>query len=282
MYVGDRWEKPDALRQGDYIYLPMSFNGNVPVIDDYYQDWDFNLEEGTWRPFDYSKNLALNKTATASSVNGSNTAGNAIVSSTYMNFTDKRWESAASDPQWIRVDLGSAMDVNRVILKWHENAGKSFKIQVSNDASTWNDVYSTEKGGSRTVTDVTFDRTKARYVRMNGTRRTGSKGYSLFDFMILNDSDVTSTMNYRSTSASKPSLNWNNSLVSYYLPLPSRIKLEVFDFSGKSIGVLVNGYQNAGNHNVAFPETRAAGLYLIRLQDGVNNHVSTRIIGTKN
>ncbi|MBN1759338.1 MAG: discoidin domain-containing protein [Chitinispirillaceae bacterium] len=280
MYVGDRWEKPDPRREGDYIWLPVTFDGDKPVIN-YHQDWDLNLEAGTWRPFDYSRNLALHKTATASSENGSNSAENAIDSSTFMNYIDRRWESSSSDPQWIMVDLGTAIEINRVILKWHENAGRSFTIQVSNDASTWDDVYSTDKGGSRTVTDVTFERTAVRYVRMYGTRRTGRNGYSLFDFMILNDGDATSTANCRPTSASKPSLNWNNFLVSYHLPLASPIKLEVFDFSGKSIGVLVNGYQNAGSHNVVFPATTAAGLYLIRLQEGVNNRVSTRIIGIR-
>lgn len=277
MYVGDRWQKPDALRQGDYIMLPVTFDGDEPIVD-YYQDWDFNLETGTWRPFDYGRNLALHKTATASSVNGSNSAANAIDSSTYMDFTDSRWESESNDPQWIMVDLESAMEVNRVILKWHEDASRSFTIQVSNDASTWDDVYSTDIGGSRSVTDVTFERTTARYVRMYGTGRTGRNGYSLFDFMILNDDDATSTVNRRSTSASKPSLGWNNYSVSYYLPLASRIKLEVFDFSGKSIGVLVDGYQNAGNNSVAFPALTATGLYLVRLQEGVNNRVSTRVI----
>jgi hypothetical protein len=192
MYAGDRWEKPDPRREGDYVWLPVTFDGDAPVVD-YYQDWDINMEAGTWRPFDYSKNLALNKTASSSSANGANTADNAVDASTYMDYTDTRWESAASDPQWIMVDLGSEMDINRVILKWHENAGRSFEIQVSNDASTWDDVFDTDIGGSRSVTDVTFDRTTVRYVRMYGTKRTSQNGYSLFDFMILNDDDAAST-----------------------------------------------------------------------------------------
>jgi hypothetical protein len=85
------------------------------------------------------------------------------------------------------VDLGSAMEINRVILKWYTDYGKAFSIQVSTDSTTWTDVYSTTTGASYSVTDVTFAKTTARYVRMNGTKRGNQNGYSLFAFMVLND-----------------------------------------------------------------------------------------------
>ena len=66
MYAGDRWIKNQG-RQGDYVWLPLEFDGDVPSLN-YYQDWDLNLSAGTWRKFDSSRNLALGKTATASSV----------------------------------------------------------------------------------------------------------------------------------------------------------------------------------------------------------------------
>jgi hypothetical protein len=185
MYAGDRWIKTD-LRQGDYPWLPLEFNGTAPTLN-YYQDWDLNIGAGTWRKFDPARNLASGKTATASSVNGSNTANNVTDAATYLNYTSTRWESAASDPQWIMVDLGAATEIDRAILKWHTNYGKAFKIQVSTDGTAWTDVYSTTIGASYSVTDVTFSKTSARYVRMYGTQRGTTNGYSLFDFMVLND-----------------------------------------------------------------------------------------------
>jgi hypothetical protein len=185
MYAGDRWIK-NRGRQGDYVWLPLEFNGEVPILN-YYQDWDLDLSAGTWKPFDGSRNLALGKTVTASSVNGTNVANNATDATTYLNYTDTRWESEPGDPQWIRVDLGAQTEVNRVILKWHANNGKAFKIQVSNDATAWTDVYSTDQGGSYSVTDVAFHTTATRYVRMYGTQRGTQNGYSLFDFMVLRD-----------------------------------------------------------------------------------------------
>jgi len=90
---------------------------------------------------------------------------------TSQNYINSHWDSAASDPQWIMVDLGAAKAVNRVILKWNANAAKEFKIQTSTDGTAWTDVFSTTKGASYSVTDETFPATTARYVRMYGTAR---------------------------------------------------------------------------------------------------------------
>jgi hypothetical protein len=205
MYCGDRWIHT-AARQGDYPWLPIEFDGDTPILN-YYQDWDINLTTGTWRKFDSARNLALNKTATASSVDGTNVAANVTAPKTYENYINFRWESAPSDPQWIMVDLGAQTEINRVILKWHTNFAKEFEIQVSTDATAWTDVYSTSQGASYSVTDENFKTTSARYVRMYGTQRgtppdigRGGRrgvqpatqpatqgGYSLFDFMVLKD-----------------------------------------------------------------------------------------------
>jgi hypothetical protein len=79
------------------------------------------------------------------------------------------------------------VEIDRVILKWYTDYGKSFKIQTSTDSTTWTDAYSTTVGASYSVTDVTFAKTTARYVRMNGTQRGNANGYSLFAFMVLDD-----------------------------------------------------------------------------------------------
>ena len=271
MYCGDRWEKPDPRREGDYVWLPMTFNSAVPVVN-YYQDWEINLEAGTWRPFDYRRNLAMRRTATASSVNGANIANNVTDSATYLNYTNTRWESAASDPQWIMVDLGSAKSINRVILKWHENFGKAFKIQLSADAVVWSDVYSTTKGASRSVTDVTFGNISARYVRMYGTQRGTANGYSLFDFMVLKDS-LDSPVKIGTPKSGKAPIfpsstlltEAGNGMISYFLPIATLIKLDVFDMRGKRVTTLAEGFKQAGRYEIDASEKIGKGLHAFRL-----------------
>jgi hypothetical protein len=171
MFAGDRWTKnlPQG-RNGDYIWLPMEFDGDAPTVN-YYQDWDVNLSTGTWRKFDPSRNLAMGKTATASSDDGTNVARHVTDPKTYQDYINTRWESAPGDTQWIMVDLGAPMDINRVILKWNTNAARDFKIQTSTNAAGWTDVFSTTQGSSYTVTDESFKTTTARYVRMYATQR---------------------------------------------------------------------------------------------------------------
>jgi hypothetical protein len=193
LFDADRW-LPTGGFQGDYVWLPLRFdNGVIPNLI-YYQDWDMNVAAGTWRVFDRStRDLALGKTATASTTNGANAAANVTKATTYQNYTATRWESAAGDSEWIMVDLGSAMAIDRVILKWNTNYGKAFKIQASSDSKNWADVYSTTLGAPYSVTDVSFDQATARYVRMNGTQMGTANGYSLFAFMVLSDHGGTAS-----------------------------------------------------------------------------------------
>jgi hypothetical protein len=156
MFVGDRWVKDAAAgRNGDYVWLPMEFDGNNPVLN-YYQDWELNIATGTWRKFDPTRNLAAGKPVTASSVAGGNVAKHVTDPTTYADYVNTHWDSGAGDPQWISVDLGAATDINRVILKWNVNAAKEFKIQTSLDGAAWTDVYGDSQGSSSMVTDESF------------------------------------------------------------------------------------------------------------------------------
>jgi hypothetical protein len=123
------------------------------------------------------RNLALNRPAYASS-----TASGEPISVTDEN-SDTRWASKESDNQWIYVDLGKVSTVNGVGLNWEEAYGKSFKIQVSDDAQTWQDVYTTTEGrvGKQRID---FDDVNGRYVRMLGVERGSGWGYSLWDFAV--------------------------------------------------------------------------------------------------
>ena len=95
-----------------------------------------------------------------------------------------RWGSSFSDNQWIKVDLGSVQTVARVILRWESAYGRSYRIEVSNDNSTWRTVWSTTTGNGGTD-NAAFAATTARYVRMAGVARGTSYGYSLYELEIF-------------------------------------------------------------------------------------------------
>jgi len=124
-------------------------------------------------------NVALNKTATASSVEAVGTpAADAVDGS-----TGTRWSSAFSDPQWLEVDLGSAQNICAVSLNWEAAYATAFQIQVSADNTNWTTIYSTTTGtgGIQNLTGLSGT---GRYIRMYGTARATPYGYSLWEFAV--------------------------------------------------------------------------------------------------
>ena len=97
-----------------------------------------------------------------------------------------RWSSAFSDPQWIAVDLGAVYPINHVVLNWETAYGKAYKIEVSTDGTTWNQMFS-ETNGNGGIDDISFAPASARYVRMLGVQRGTPYGYSLWEIEVYGD-----------------------------------------------------------------------------------------------
>ncbi|CAN7540373.1 OmpL47-type beta-barrel domain-containing protein [Paenibacillus sp. LjRoot56] len=127
----------------------------------------------------YGINLALDRPVTASSSKtAALVAGNAVDGR-----TTTRWGSNYTDNEWIYTDLGSMKTVSRVRLNWETAYGKEYKIQVSDNAVDWTDVYNTNIGNGG-IDDISFSATSARYVRMLGIKRGTGYGYSLWEFEV--------------------------------------------------------------------------------------------------
>jgi beta-glucosidase-like glycosyl hydrolase len=96
-----------------------------------------------------------------------------------------RWSSQFSDPQWLRVDLGSTVAIDRVVLTWEAAHASAFQIQTSPNGSDWSNIYSTTTaaGGTQDLS-VTGS---GRYVRMLGTARATGWGYSLWEFQVYGE-----------------------------------------------------------------------------------------------
>jgi len=145
-----------------------------------YSLWEFSVYgTGSSGGGSCTNNAALNKTATASSVENAGTPASAAVDGN----TGTRWSSGFSDPQWLQVDLGTAQTICGVTLNWEAAYGKAYQIQTSNDGTTWTSIYSTTTGAGG-VENLTVNGS-GRYVRMYGTARATAYGYSLWEFAVL-------------------------------------------------------------------------------------------------
>ena len=144
-----------------------------------YSLWEFQVFGTTGStPTCGTGNAAQGRPAAASSTENAGTPASAA----FDGNAGTRWSSQFSDPQWIRVDLGSTQTICRVTLQWEAAYARSFQIQVSADASAWTTIHSTTTatGGTQTI-PVTGS---GRYVRVNGTVRATAYGYSLWEFAV--------------------------------------------------------------------------------------------------
>lgn len=130
-------------------------------------------------------NAALNK----ASLSSSNETNNNLSGQAFDGNGATRWSSAYQDNQWIYVNLGSVQDICGVTLQWEAAYAKSFRIEVSGDATTWTPIYSTTTGAGGTQTLSVTGR--GQYVRMFGLTRAIAAGFSLFEFSVNTGTNVT-------------------------------------------------------------------------------------------
>jgi len=123
--------------------------------------------------------LSKDKPATASSAENQSFLASNVVDGKI----NTRWSSEFFDPQWVYIDLGKIHTIEAVRLEWEAAYAKGYKIQVSDNASEWKTVYSTENGTGGTEEKMDLN-TSGRYVRMYGTTRGTKYGYSLWEFEV--------------------------------------------------------------------------------------------------
>ena len=152
-----------------------------------------------------AQNLALNKSVTVSSEESGVLLATNAVDGDY----NTRWSSDFSDPQWIHIDLQDKYSVDRVVIHWEAAYANQFQIQVSSDETNWTTVY-TETNGNGGEDVITFSAQIAQFVRILGTQRATSYGYSIYEFEVyqqVSDDDATLS-----------SISINNSPISGFSP----------------------------------------------------------------
>ena len=135
--------------------------------------------------------LSQGRPATASSSEGAGYAAPLAVDGN----AGTRWASArtgnaaSDDDQWVRVDLGATSAVTSVELVWEGAYAKSYRVEVSDDATTWRTLASTTTGAGGTERFTVSG--SGRYVRMKGITRAGGYGYSLWEMRVYGTAGAT-------------------------------------------------------------------------------------------
>jgi flagellar hook assembly protein FlgD len=67
--------------------------------------------------------------------------------------------------------------------------------------------------------------------------------------------------------------------ISYSLPESERVRLTIYDLSGRRVAELADGFQSAGNHTVSWNASNmASGIYIYRLRAGGSTFTKKMIL----
>ncbi|MFD6150548.1 discoidin domain-containing protein [Streptomyces sp. NPDC060243] len=124
------------------------------------------------------QNLAQGRTATASSESNAEQGAAKAVDGDM----GTRWSAGPAADSWLQVDLGAEHSLSEVQLAWEDSYAKGYKLQGSTDGRTWRDL-ATRTNGSGGTEKIPVSGS-ARYVRMQGTEKSGQWGYSLYEMRV--------------------------------------------------------------------------------------------------
>lgn len=228
-----------------------------------------------------SENLALNKTAEASSVVQNKAAAQRTANFAVDGKTDSRWASnyersddpiskEEADKGWLMLDFGEAETFNEVDILWQEALSNDYDIQISDDGINWKTIASVKettgyKKGNR-QDKITFAAVSARYVRMQSKENsrptsTGGPagGLSIWEFEVYNSYDLQETMN-----AAKQLLNDYPEASAFQTPAEyESLKGEVESLLKKADDLVKQGaeYEDDALRNIAGKLYKAAAAY---------------------
>ncbi len=125
-----------------------------------------------------SVELSRGRPAVASSERGANRAALALDDD-----PTTRWESEFSDPQWLAVDLGRPVDLERLEILWETARAKHCTIEVSDDGRAWRPIR--ELTDSPAGLESVPLAARARHLRIIGRTRATEWGYSIFTLRVF-------------------------------------------------------------------------------------------------
>ena len=91
-----------------------------------------------------------------------------------------RWSSEFSDNQWWMLDFGKLTEINKITLYWEDAYSKSYRVLVSSDATSWQEVYTTRNGRGGPEA-IKINPVTVRYVKLALDERATEWGNSLWE-----------------------------------------------------------------------------------------------------
>ena len=230
-----------------------------------------------------SPNLALNKNTSSSGVSQNYVSGNAVDGnqSTY-------WESTNNAfPQWLQVDLGSSVAINKVVLQtpvsgWGART-ETLAVQGSTDGTNFATIvasasYTFDPASNSTVT-INFNSTTTRYVRLNITANTAWPAGQIAEFQVYGPTSGDTTppsaptnLAFTQNSSGAVTLTWG----------ASTDNVGVTGYDVYANNALLTSVPNTALTYTDNPPTTQTVTYFVRAHDAAGNQSANSNSVTRN
>ncbi|WP_426161654.1 di-heme oxidoredictase family protein [Pseudoduganella sp. R-34] len=103
-----------------------------------------------------------------------------------------RWSSGFTDDQYLTLDYGKPVAINRVRIAWENAHASEYQLQVSDDNATWTTIKSVQnsQGGTEDWSGLAG---QGRYLRMKGIKRSSQYGYSIVEIQAFTGTPASPT-----------------------------------------------------------------------------------------
>ncbi|WP_020652443.1 di-heme oxidoredictase family protein [Massilia niastensis] len=101
-----------------------------------------------------------------------------------------RWSSQFTENEHLTLDFGKSELITRVQIQWENAHATDYDLQYSEDGIEWKTAKQVRNsaGGTEDITGISV---QGRYLRMQGIKRSGAYGYSIFEIQAFTGSPTT-------------------------------------------------------------------------------------------
>lgn len=183
------------------------------------------------------------------------------------------WRSAkTSSTQWIYVDLGKSVNINKIKVNWGNLYASSFRAEVINETNKVENVYTntTAQGG---ISDISGFSVYGRYVRLVLIKSIEpDSGFAINEMEIFGTTKTTDTKeDIAVPEAFNLEQNYPNPFnpatkINYSIDEEGIYKLEIFSVTGEMAETVFNKEIKPGKYSLEFDASKySSGVYFYRI-----------------
>jgi hypothetical protein len=192
-----------------------------------------------------------------------------------MSSPDSRWLSARMMPDTISYDLDKNVSMDSLRISFYKGeSGRLYKYSIysSTALNEWTPIVEDIWSEESEWTEIEFDSTSARYLKLVLLESNQSSQASIWEFesygaILKNNSEGSETPSNFELAQNYPNPFNPTTKISWQSPVSGHQTLKVYDVLGNEVASLIDEFKPAGSYEVEFKsENLASGVYIYRLQ----------------